>query len=1770
MAQFDLLLAVTQSEQGLNGTWSYSSDLFDKTTIERMSKHLVRLLEEIVNETEQPVGELPLMTAEEVEQLIEWNETAREWSAYTGVHELFAAQAEQTPAAPALIYEDEQLSYNELNVRANQLAHYLKELKVGAETIVGLCVERGLELVVGMLGVLKAGGAYLPIDPAYPRERISFMLENAGATVLLTQERLSGVLPAHRGQTIYLDSQWDHIATRDSANLETEVSDQNAVYLIYTSGTTGQPKGVLIPHRALLERTRAMIDVYQLSAADRMIQFVSPSFDAFAEELFPILSCGATLVLTANPDLLEVTTLLRLVDRLQVTTLHMTASYFHQIVEHLQDSRAEMPRSIRLLIAGGESASPERVASWIEFGEERTRFAVAYGPTEATITATVHAAPEQADAVRALARLPIGRPLANTGVYILDQRMELLPAGVTGELYIGGIGLARGYVGLPQSTAERFIPNPHSSEPGARLYRTGDLGRYLANGEIEFLGRADEQVKIRGFRIELGEVEAVLSRHAGVRECVVVAREDVPGDKRLVGYVVELQPVEVSDLRAHLRASLPDYMVPSAIVILDELPLNTHGKIDRRALPSPQEVFGKADADSTLTPIEEMLAAIWLEVLPVTHVSAQENFFELGGHSLLATQVVSRIREVFSIELPLRGLFEAPVLSDLAAQVETRMRAAAGMPTPPLVRADRGVEAVVSFAQQRLWFIDQLEPNNPLYNNPLAVRLSGELKKGALERTLTEIVRRHEVLRTTFRTTNGEPVQVVTAPTRIRLPEVDLSELDVVEQEATAHRLAQQEAVEAFDLSCGPLLRVKLLRLKPREHVVLLTMHHIIADGWSMGVFINEVATLYRAYYEGRESPLPELEVQYADVAIWQRDWLQGEALERQLRYWEEQLRGAATLELPVDRPRAPLRRHRGATHSFTLGAELSEALAQLSRREGSTLFMTVLAAFQSLLSRYCGQSDIVVGTDIANRHHRELEPLIGFFVNQLVLRTQVNAGDTFRELLARVKEVCLGAYAHQDVPFEKLVEELQPQRDLSRTPLFQVKLSVQNAQGGGVELPGLTLSGISDEAAMARFDLLLSLTNTDHGLTGSWAYCTDLFDRVTMARMSAHFVRVLEAVTANAETAVADLPLLSPEEQAQMLVEWNETKQPHAADKFVPQLFEEQVLRTPEAVAVTFGDEQISYRELNQRANQLAHYLREFGVGPEMIVGICADRSLEMVIGLLGILKAGGAYLPLDPNYPAARISFMLEDAGVEVVVTQKKLSEKLLEYWGQTIFLDAEWEEMANYSTENLLPLVTGEHLAYLMYTSGSTGQPKGVLVEHRSLSNYLSWATDFYRTNELRQSPLHSSISFDLSVTSLYPALLSGGVVSLVSEGSELESLSRFLGESEPARVKLTPSHLRALGVGKDEPEGFGAGHVLVLGGESLSSQNVRWWREGRVPGRLINEYGPTEAVVGCCVHEVAAGEDEHREVLIGRPIWNTQMYVLGKAQELLPVGAIGELYIGGAGLARGYLGRPEHTAESFIPHPYSTEAGTRLYRTGDRGRYLATGEIEYLGRADEQVKIRGYRIELGEVEAALSRHPAVRECVVVAHEDRLVGYVVAATTVNELREHLRAQLPEYMVPSVIVLLERLPLTANGKLDRSALPVPDPAGALVTTTFVAPRTELERAISAIWQTVLGREKVGINDNFFDLGGHSLLLVKVYAQLRAELGVELQMLKLFEYPTVGSLAAFLSGETQEEQTPAVDDDARVELRKEGMKQRRKARTEHRILSEVQEVSGD
>jgi amino acid adenylation domain-containing protein len=1756
-------------EDGKECCWIYDSEIFDDRSIERMLRQFETFVQSIVTQLEgiaanpiQPISELPLLTQRERHQLVvEWNNTTKDYPQDKCIHQLFEEQVELTPDAVAIVFEGEQLTYRELNARANQLAHYLLSLGVEPEVLVGICVERSLEMVVGLLGILKAGGAYVPLDPAYPGERLAFMLEDSAVPVLLTQQRLVDRLPQQETQIVCLDTQWEAIAQYSSKNIACGVNAENLAYVIYTSGSTGKPKGVTIQHRSLVNYTTAVSIEYEIEKRDRVLQFASISFDASAEEIYPCLTSGATLVLRTDSMLDSVGIFLQKCQNLKLTVLSLPTAYWHELTARLSQENFVFPPSLRLVLIGGEKALPERLKTWLEYVGQRVRLLNTYGPTEATVVATIH---DLSAANPELKELPIGRPISNVQTYILDQYQQPVPIGVPGELHIGGAGLARGYLNHPDLTEAKFIPNSLGNEPGSCLYKTGDKARYLPDGNIEFLGRIDNQVKIRGFRIELGEIETAISQHPSVKEAVVIATENNTGNKQLVTYIVpqtEVAP-SISDLRHFLKQKLPDYMIPAAFVMLDDLPLTPNGKVDRRALPEPEL---RPELSLTFvaprTPIEEILASIWACVLGIEQVGVHDNFFELGGHSLLATQVISRVRDTMSVELPLRSLFEAPTVATLAQQVENSLHSGSSMQAEPLLPIPRSESIPLSFAQARLWFLDQLQPNSSFYNIPLALRLIGQLNIAALQSSINAIIQRHEALRTNFATQEGQPVQVIASTLNCQLQVVNLLHLPESDREIEAQRLVNEQANRPFNLEREPLLRGTVLQLGETEYVLLLTMHHIISDGWSLGVFVRELTELYKAFCTGAPPSLPLLPVQYADFAVWQRQWLQGEILVPQLDYWKKQLLDAPVLlELPTDRPRPAVLTFRGGYYYTALSLELSAELTALSKRAGVTLFMTLLAAFGTLLYRYSGQDNIVVGTPVANRNRREIEGLIGFFVNTLVLRTDLSGNPSFEQLLNRVREVAIGAYAHQDLPFEQLVEALQPTRDLSYTPLFQVMFALDDALVPSVELPELTVSSYAVEIGTAKFDLTLSMENTADGLVGEWEYNADLFDEVTIARMARHFQTLLEAIAANPIQPISQLPLLTETECHQLLVEWNNTFAEFPQDKCIHQLFEEQVERSPDAVALVFEGTELTYLQLNARANQLAHYLLSLGVEPEVLVGICVERSLEMVVGLLGILKAGGAYVPLDPAYPSERLAFMLEDSAVSVLLTQQRLVDRLPKHEAQIVCLDTQWEAIAQYSSKNIACDVKAENLAYVIYTSGSTGKPKGVTIQHRSLVNYTTAVSIEYEIEKcdsesvavatlgasaLLRTPLEkpkasadrilqfSSISFDVSAEEIYTSLTSGATLVLRTD-SMLDSVGVFLQKCRDWEITVLalPTaywHELTAFLSKETFVLPPSLRLIIIGGEKALPERLKTWIEyvgQRV--RLVNNYGPTEATVGATIYDCSAANPASTQVPIGRPIRNVQTYILDRYQQPVPIGVPGELHIGGAGLARGYLDYPDLTQEKFIPNSLGNEPGLSLYKTGDKARYLPDGNIEFLGRIDNQVKIRGFRIELGEIETAISQHPSVKETVVIATENntnnkQLVAYIVPQTevapSISDLRCFLKQKLPDYMIPAAFVMLDNLPLTPNGKVDHRALPEPELRPEL-SLTFVAPRTPIEEMLANIWASVLGIEKVGVHNNFFELGGHSLLAAQVISRARDTMSVELPLRSLFEAPTVATLA--------------------------------------------------
>jgi amino acid adenylation domain-containing protein/non-ribosomal peptide synthase protein (TIGR01720 family) len=1706
---------------------NYDRRRFDAATIERLVGHFRVVLAAMAAQPQQRLGDLSLHTPAERRQILgEWNATAAPFPQDRCLHELIAAQAERRPGAIAVAWGEQQLSYHELNLRANQLAHRLQQLGVGPDARVGLCLPRSLDLVVALLAVLKAGGAYLPLDPGYPQELLRFMLSDAEVAVLLTVESLKTALPEIAGHVLSIDADHAVLAQGSPINPPSYVQPQNLAYVIYTSGSTGQPKGVQVAHQGLVNMTLAQQAAFGVSDSSRVLQFASISFDASISEIAMALSAGALLELLPNESPLVGAELLSFLNQRAITHVTLPPSVLATL-PYSPDVDA-LPE-LETLIVAGEACSPELMRRWAR----GRRFVNAYGPTETTVCATVaECRPDEP--------LTIGRPIANSQAYLLDDRMEPVPVGVIGELYLAGVGLARGYLHRPDLTAERFVPNPFShpegTRPGARLYRSGDLARYTADGRIDYVGRADTQVKLRGYRIEPEQIAAQLRQHPQVADALVLARFDT-GEQRLVAYVVR-EPANTGTgehservaaaLREHLKQRLPSYMLPSAIVELDAWPLTPNGKIDRKALPAPDQHGSELESAfvAPYSPLEDVLAGIWADVLRRERVGVHDSFFDLGGHSLLATQVVSRIREALKVELSLRELLEAPTIAALALKVAQARQAAPELIPPPLVPVAHDDGLPLSFAQQRLWFLAQMDPSSPAYNIPNAMRIRGPLNVAALEQSLNAIVRRHEVLRTTFRAEGGQPVQVITPALTIPLPLVDLQFLPADVREARAITMAGEEAQRSFDLQHGPLLRASLLQLDTQEYVLLWSVHHIAADGWSMSIFMRELLTFYRAIAAGTPdaaaATLPALPIQYADYAVWQRSWLQGAVLEAQLDYWKQQLAETTPLQLPTDYPRPAVATLRGTMYEFEIPQVATETLRAIGRRDGATLFMTLLAAWQVLLSRYSGQQDIAVGTPIANRTRGETEDLIGCFINTVVLRSDLSGAANFRDVLKRVRETALGAYAHQDLPFEQIVDAVEPERDLSRHPIFQVMFALQAAPSKTLEASELSLSPVTFEYGISKFDLSLSLTETSDGLGGILEYSTDLFAAETIVRMTEHFAILLAGIAANPEQPLASLPLLTAAEQ-ESLAAWNATAQPYAQERLVHELIAAQAARTPNAVALICGDERLSYAELDRRANRLAHHLRAQGVGPESRVALLLERSVDLVVALLAVLKAGGAYVPIDPSYPAERVAFILDDSAPTVVLSQESLRAGLSAASAPIVSLEADAPLIAQQPES--APASGGSlgDLAYLIYTSGTTGTPKAVLVEHGNLLQVLHASqTSFgYRADDVQ--PWLASVAFDIAAFELFNPLLVGGTVVIQTQAQILDLPQLVVELQSWTLLHAVPSLLRQIVSAAElgTTERYQGLRRIWVGGDAVPPELLADTLAVFPQAELVVLYGPTEATIICACHRVERKQPPTRPI-IGRPLPNAQLRLYDANRQLVPIGVAGELYIGGGSVTRGYQNRPELTAEKFV-----LIDGQRWYRSGDVARFLPDGTLEFLGRTDAQVKIRGYRIEIGEVEAALALHPQVREAVVLARADggeqRLVAYLVpdgeTTPTADDVRQFLLAKLPPYMVPSAFVILESLPLTRHGKVDRKALPAPDQSNLAHAASYVAPQNEIEQTLAGIWAEVLRLERVGVHDNFFSLGGDSILSIQVIARAN-QAGLRLTPRQIFQHQTIAELA--------------------------------------------------
>ena len=1727
-SKYDLaLLAVDDEIPKL--ALNYDIGLFEADTIQRMLHHFGLLLAAAIDQPEQRIWDLAMLSQDETRQLLV------EWSApeiqcrQKCVHELFEECAARMLNAVAVEHQGQELTYADLNRRANRLARYLRMVGVRPEARVAIGVERGLEMVVGMVAVLKAGGAYVPLDLSYPVERLQFILEDSSPVALLVRSDGQGLGDwagaVHEGiQVIDLANEevFRNLPETNLKHAETGVDAENLAYVIYTSGSTGEPKGSEIPHRSIPGYIFGA-DYVRFDAETVLLQHSSVSWDAFTLELWSALLSGGRSVL-AQQRVLSAEEIRKYVQGRGVNTLWLTAALFNSIVE----SDVECLRGVKYLLTGGETASVMHIRRALE-RLPGMRVVNGYGPSECTVFSSCYVVPGELP--EGVISLPIGKPIGDRRMYVLDQAMNVAPVGVVGEAYVAGASVARGYLRRPDMTAERFVPDPYSVEGGGRLYRTGDLVRWRRDGVIEFVGRNDLQIKVRGFRIELGEIEARLLEYGAVREAVVAAQEDVAGSKRLVAYYTEgVSDFQQSDggrkfgaeeLRSHLAQRLPEYMVPAAYVRLEALPLTPNGKLDRKRLPAPDgNAYSANGYEEPHGEIETTLAAIWRELLEVEKVGRNDNFFELGGHSLLAITMIGRLRETLGLEVEIGGVFEYSRLSELAGKISGGREAQ----LPPITKADRKQPLPLSYAQQRLWFLAQMKAVSEVYHIPFGVRLVGKLDRHALGLALDRLVQRHEALRTTFVVVDGEALQRIAAveDSHFLLRDHDLRQQ--ADPERGLRQIYEEEAHASFDLEAGPLIRGRLIRQREDQYALLITMHHIVSDGWSVAVLLNELSVLYRAFARGESDPLPELAVQYPDYAMWQRHWMQGEVLRQQAEYWKTTLAGApALLELPADHVRPADQEYAGAWHEVMLDEELVTRLKELSKRHGVTLYMTLLAAWAALLGRLSGQQDILIGTPVANRRQGELEALIGFFVNTLVLRTDLSGRPRVGELLERAKSQSLGAQQHQDIPFEQVVEIVQPERSLAHSPLFQVMFAWQNAPRGALDLVGLKTMGLEMAThRVARFDLTVSLWEMDERIAGGVEYATALYEKATIERYMGYWRRMLEGMVAGSGQIVDCLDLLPESERYQVLYEWNRTEAAYP-QKCMHELFEDQVRRSAEAVAVEFDGQKLTYGKLNRRANQLGHYLRKVGVGPEVRVGLCMERSLEMVIGLLGILKAGGAYVALDPHYPVERLKFMVEDSSLAVLVTQSGLLEQLPGL-PKVICTDKESIEIARESGNDVGFPLHPENLAYVIYTSGSTGRPRGAAIQHGSANVLLQWAREVFSAEELGGVLASTSICFDLSVFEIFAPLSWGGRAIVVRNALNLAEI----GQGPGVRLLNTvPSAMAELLRIKGVP---GSIRTVNLAGEALPPNIVEQLYDELKVERVFNLYGPSEDTTYSTYACLKKGEANER-VPIGKPISNTQAYVLDREYQPVPIGVTGELFLGGQGVARGYLNQPELTAEKFIPNPFSERGGERIYRTGDQVKWGRTGNLEFVGRLDQQVKVRGYRIELGEIEAILQAHEGVRACAVVVREDqpaekRVVAYVVknGAVKAEGFREFLKERLPEYMVPSAFVEMEQLPLTPSGKIDRKALPAPEREWS-ERRGYTGPRNGEEEILCGLFAEVLNRDRVGVHDDFFAIGGHSLLATRLVSRIRATLGIDVALRSVFESPTIAKLAPQLQG---------------------------------------------
>ncbi|UXF69184.1 non-ribosomal peptide synthetase [Rhodococcus qingshengii] len=1727
IAKFDLQLTLAPRvedalEDGMFAEFAYATDLFDESTIRGFADRFTRILEQVVVDPSITVGDIELLDEAERESLlIARNSTAHDVGNSETLASLFDTRVALAPDAVAVVFDGQSLTYGELSERVNKLARKLIEDGVGPESLVALAMRRSLDLVVGMYAVIAAGGAYVPLDPDHPAERIGHILTTADPVCVLSTTRDAFVAP--NGADVLLIDAADFSSYSPSvvsdADRRGRLHDVNAAYVIFTSGSTGKPKGVAVSHHAIVNQVLWMQDQYSIGTEDVYLQKTATTFDVSLWGYFTALLSGTRVVLASHDGHRDPAYLARLIEDHRVTLTDFVPSMLTVFATSVPEHALVSLRDVFVI---GEALPVETVRAFAQVSSAGLHNV--YGPTEAAVSITYY----EVDGSESTG-IPIGVPEWNSQVYVLDSRLQPVPVGVAGELYLAGDQLARGYVARPDLTSDRFVANPfveasdtngEINPGGSRMYRTGDLVWWNTAGELEYVGRTDFQVKFRGQRIELGEIESALLAHSTVAQCVVTVASTDMGDQ-LVAYVIAVPDsvIDVEVLRNALPESLPVYMIPNAIMVLDELPLNSSGKLDRKLLPEP--VFEVAVFRAPVTPVEQIVASVFSAVLGVERVGLDDDFFALGGNSLIATRMAARLGQALDAQVPVRVLFEASSVELLAARMESEIGSGARAALTARVRPER---VPLSLAQQRMWFLNRFDTLSSANNIPVAIRLSGLLDVAALDAAVSDVVVRHEILRTVYPEVDGVGFQEVLSADRVRL---DLSPVAVSESDVVG---AVTEFLSAgFDVAVEVPVRARLFAVSESEFVLAMVVHHISGDGVSMGPLTRDVMVAYEARSRGEVPGWTPLAVQYADYALWQRETLGSEddpssLISRQIGFWESALAGLPDqLDLPADRPRPAVASNRGAKHAFVIDAPEHHSLKKIARESNSSLFMVVHAALAVLLSRLSGTSDIAIGTPVAGRGEQVLDDLIGMFVNTLVLRTEVDSSESFSGLLGRVREGDLGAFAHVDLPFERLVEVLNPARSQARNPLFQVMLSFQNMEQSVLRLGDLTVAGIDANKVAAKFDLQLTMVEqfdeagAPAGMAAQFTYATDLFDESTVAGFAGRFGRILAEITVDPSVRLGDIDVLTAAERSNLL-SWSAGGRTALAGASLTAMFEEQVGRTPDSLAVECDGEALTYGQLDAYANVVAERLTAAGVGPDDVVALIVPRSVEWVVGMLAAWKAGAAYGPIDPSYPQDRIEAIIADTGARCAVSTTTLDLAV-----DVIVLDSIMRDspMVERPTDRWRELGAGDRLGYVISTSGSTGRPKPTLVPMAGIENTVAW----YRS-ELPETGgllIASSPSFDLTQKNVWAALSSGRSVVLASDGFDPDAIVARVGHGDVAVANMSPSAFEAV-VDSDEESALSVLDVVFLGGESIRLNRLGSLLSGGV--RVVNSYGPTEASDVVSFHAVTAHDTV--SVPIGAPVPNMDLFVLDRSLGMVPPGVIGELYVGGVGVGRGYGNRAALTAERFVANPFAggergaSDGGSRLYRTGDLVRWNGRGELEYIGRSDFQVKLRGQRIELGEIESALISHEAVSDAVVVLHSDAtfgdsLVGYVVGtAVDASEVLESARAVLPTYMVPSKVLVLDELPLNASGKLDRKALPSP----VFEAAEFRAPVTAVQEIVVSVFGDVLGAERVGLDDDFFALGGNSLIATRLAARLGQALDAQVPVRVLFENSTVEGLA--------------------------------------------------